>query len=276
MVSGGWPSPIFEIDVINFDGGVQGSGSLPVVGEVDYSLLALIPNEFHLVLGRQDGLGVTLLAGGVPHAHLDSTGVPLLPISAEVLEQQGVVAMALNGVWTVKDALTPTLLTTMQGIGAVVLRQLDLLAIQILNQAILDAVCNAADGGTIVRGVVLDIILLRGETQNDVLATDTELLDDGAQRQEGECSLFGGHDGFIVLLFYFFSPREWMGKTLGEVEREYVHFHLRDMTLQPRNLRDESPTMTPCNQFLWVLFSINVDIQGVKKYIALRGGTLQG
>lgn len=44
------------------------------------------------------------------------------------------------------------------------------------------------------------------------------------------------------------------------------------MTLQPRNLRDESPTMTPCNQFFGVLFSINVDIQGVKTYIALRGG----
>lgn len=151
-----------------------------MVGEVDYSLLAFITNEFHLILSRQDGLGITLLTGGVPHAHLDSTGVHLLTISAKVLEQQSVVAIALNGVGTVKDALTPTLLTPMQGIGAVVLGQLDLLAIQVLNQAILDTVCNAADGGTIVRGVVLDIILLRGETQNDVLVTDPELLNDGA------------------------------------------------------------------------------------------------
>ena len=135
-----------------------------MVGEVDYSLLALVASEFYLVLGRQDGLGVTLLAGGVPHAHLDGTGVPLLTIFAKVLEQQGVVAIALNGVWTVKDALTPTLLTTMQGIGTVILRQLDLLAIQLLDQTILDAVRDAADGGTIVRGVVLDIVILRGET----------------------------------------------------------------------------------------------------------------
>lgn len=160
----------------------EGSGSLPVVGEVDYSLLALVTSEFHLVLGRQDGLGIALLAGGVPHTHLDRTRVPLLAIFANVLEQQGVVAIALDGVRTVKDALTPTLLTTMQRIGAIVLLQLDLLAIQVLNQTILNAVCNAANGGTIVRGVVLDIIILRGETQNEILAADTEFLDDGAQR----------------------------------------------------------------------------------------------
>lgn len=190
---------------INFEGG-KGAGSLPVVGDIDYSLLALVANEFHLVLGRQHGLGVTLLAGGVPYAHLDGTGVPLLTIFAQVLEQQGVVAIAPDSVWTVKHALTPTLLTTMQGIGAVILRQLDLLAIQVLDQTILDAVCNAADGGTIVWGVVLDIVLLRGETQNDVLVADSELLDDGAQRQEGEYSLFGNGHGEVSFILVFFFP----------------------------------------------------------------------
>lgn len=217
--------------------GEEGAGILPVVGEVDYSLLALVANEFHLVLGRQDGLGVALLAGGVPHAHLDSTGVPLLTIFAKVLEQQSVMAIALDGVWTVKDALTPTLLTTMQGIGTVILRQLDFLAIQLLDQTILDAVRDAADGGTIVRGVVLDIVILRGETQNDVLAADTEFLNDGAQRQEGKCSLFRGRHDEIS---FYFSSEMVVG---GGKKEDYVHFTFRvDMTLQPRNLRDESPT----------------------------------
>lgn len=61
-----------------------------------------------------------------------------------------------------------------------------------------------------------------------------------------------------------------MGKPLGRVEKMYI-FILRDMTLQPRNLRDQSPTITPCNPFFLVVFSINIDIQGVKKDIALRG-----
>ena len=193
----------------------EGAGPLPVVGEVDYSLFALVANEFHLVLSRQDGLGIALLAGGVPHTHLDGTGVPLLTIFAKVLEQQGVMAIALDGVWTVKDALTPTLLTTMQGIGAVILRQLDLLAIQVLDQTILDAVRDAADGGTIVRGVMLDIVILRGETQNDVLAADAEFLNDGAQRQEGKCSLFGGRHDEIL----YFSLEEMVG------ERRLCTFH---------------------------------------------------
>jgi hypothetical protein len=171
-----------------------------VVGEIDNGFLALVANEFRLVLGRQHNLGVILLAGNVPDAHFDGPRVPLLAISADIFEQLGVMTVALDGVGTVKYAFAPTCLTTMQCIGAIVLRQLNFLAIEVLDQAIFDAIRNPTDGCTVVWGVVFHVVLLRGETQNDVLAIDTELLDDGAQRQEFKCGLFGGHDLGLLLL----------------------------------------------------------------------------
>lgn len=163
----------------------------PVVGDVDNCLFTLIANKFHLVLGRENRLDV-LLASGVPDAHLDGTRIPLFRIDASVLEEQGVATMALDGVRAIKDTLTPAFLAAVQGIRSFILSQLILTSVQVLDETVLDPVGDAPDGGAVVRGVVLDIMVLCGEAQNDVFAADAELLDDGAQGQEGEFSLFGG------------------------------------------------------------------------------------
>lgn len=166
-----------------------------MVGDVDDSLLTLVAHELHLILGSQDRLGLILLAGRVPDTHLDGARIPFLTINTAILEQQGVTAMAVDRVRAIEDALPPTLFTAVQGIGTVILSESILTAVQILNETILDAVGNATDRGAEVRGVVLDVVLLRGEAQNDVLAGDAELLNDGAERQEGKLGLFwGGHD----------------------------------------------------------------------------------
>lgn len=161
---------------------------IPVVGDVDHRLLALITDKLHLVLGRQHALGraIDLLARCVPDPHLDGTGVPLLAILAEVLEEQSVVAIALDGVRTIEDTLAPALLAAMQRIGPIVASQLNLLAIQVVDDAVLNTVGDPANRGAVVRGVVLDIVVLRREAQYDVGAADAELLDDGAQGNEFE------------------------------------------------------------------------------------------
>ena len=169
--------------------------SLPVVGDVDSRLLALITDKLHLVFSRQDRHGLSLLTGSVPDAHLNGTGVSLLPIDVAVLVKQSVAAMTLDGVGPIEHALTPALLTTVQGIGAIVLRELALFTVQAVNEAVLDTVGDTTDGGAVVRGVVLLIVVLSGEAQDDILTADAELLDDGTQGQEGEFGLFGGGHG---------------------------------------------------------------------------------
>lgn len=168
----------------------------PVVGDVDDSLVTFVTDKLHLILGCQDCLGLVLLAGLVPNTDLNGAWVSFFTVDAAVLEEQGVAAMALDRVRAIKDSLSPTILTAVQGIGAVILRETIFTTVQALNNGILDTVGDATDRGTEVRGVVLDIVALRGEAQNDVLATDAELLDDGTERQEGKLGLFGGgHDG---------------------------------------------------------------------------------
>lgn len=168
----------------------------PVVGDVDDSLVTFVTDKLHLILCCQDRLVLVLLARRVPNADLNGAWVSFFTVGAEVLEEQGVAAMALDRVRAIKDSLPPAILTTVQGIGTVVLRETIFTTVQVLNHGVLDTVGDATDRGTEVRGVVLDIVVLRGEAQDDVLATDAELLDDGAERQEGELGLFGGgHDG---------------------------------------------------------------------------------
>lgn len=166
-----------------------------MVRDVDDRLLDFVAHEFHLVLCGQNGGRLALLAGCVPDAHLDRAGVSLLAMGGKVLEQQGVVTVALDGMGAVEDALTPARRPAVQGIGSVVLDQLDLLAVQVFDDAVLDTVGDTANGCAIVCGVVLDILLLRGETEHDVVVADAEFLDDGAQRQEGELGLLGGRHG---------------------------------------------------------------------------------
>lgn len=170
-----------------------------MVCDVDDRLLDFIAHKFHLVLRGQNGGRLALLAGSVPDAHLDRAGVSLLAMGAKVLEQQRIVTVALDSMGAVEDALTPARRPTVQGIGSVVLDQLDLLAVQVFDDAVLDTVGDTANGCAVVWGVVLDILLLRGETEHNVLAADAEFLDDGAQRQEGELGLFGSRHGGDVM-----------------------------------------------------------------------------
>lgn len=168
-----------------------------MVGDIDNRLLTFITNKLHLILSRQNGLRLTLLAGSVPDTHLDSTRVPLLSILAAILEQEGVTAMALNSMRAIEDTLSPTSRASVQGIGAVILIELILASIEDIYVAIFDAVGDASDRGAIVRGVVLDVVVLRGEAENDILPADAELLNNRAEGQEGEFCLFGG--GHCVL-----------------------------------------------------------------------------
>jgi hypothetical protein len=167
---------------------------IPVVGDVDHCLLAFITDKLHLVLGRQHTLGrpLALLARRVPDPHLDGAGVSLLAILAEVLEEQGVAAMALDGVRSVKHTLPPARWAAVQRIGPIVAGQMNLLAIQVVDNAVLDAVGDPTDRRAVMRGVVLNIVVLRREAQYDVGAADAEFLDDGAQGDEGEFGELGG------------------------------------------------------------------------------------
>lgn len=169
-----------------------------MVGEIDDRLFTLLADEFHLVLGRQDSLGraaLFLLAGRIPNADLDRPGISLLGILTQILEEQSIATVVLDGMRAIKHPLPPTLLAAVQGIGAIILQELIFTPIEVLNDTILDAIRDTADGGSKVRGVVVDIVVLRGEAEHDVLAADAELLDDGAQGQEGELCLFGGGHG---------------------------------------------------------------------------------
>lgn len=160
-----------------------------MVGNVDRRLLALIAHKLDLVLGRQHRLGTVrpdiVLAGDIPDADLDGARIALLAVLAEVLEEQGVPAPALDGVGPVEDALPPAVDAAVQRVGAVVLRQRVVLAVE-MHRRVLDAVGDAADRGAEVRGVVVDVELLRGKAEHDVVAADAELLDDGAEGEKGE------------------------------------------------------------------------------------------
>lgn len=166
-----------------------------MVCDVDNCLLGLVADKLDFVFGCQHGGRLALLAGRVPHAHLDGTGVSLLTVLAEVLEQESIATMALDGMRAVKDALTPTRRAAVQGIRSIVLGQLDRLSVQLIDNAVLDTVGHTANGRAVVCSVILDILLLRGEAKHDVVATDAEFLDNSAERQESEFGLFGGRHG---------------------------------------------------------------------------------
>lgn len=169
-----------------------------MVGDIDDRLFTLVADEFHLILGRQDRLGrttVIFLARRIPDAHLHGPRKTLLCILTAILEEQGVATVTGDGQWAIKDALGPALLAAVQRIRSVVLSQLVLAAVQILDDPALDPVGHATDGGTIVRGVVFDVVVLGGKAQDDVLAAHTELLDDGAEGQESKLGLFHRRHG---------------------------------------------------------------------------------
>ena len=161
-----------------------------MIGHIDDGLVALIADKLDFVLDRQDSLRArtahVLLTGHIPHPHLDGTRESLLTIRTAILEQQCILAIALDCVGPIKDALPPAVHAAMERIGAVILGQLVVAAIEIVNNTILNAVGDATNGGAEVGRVVFDVVILGREAEHDVLVADAELLDDGAEGEEGE------------------------------------------------------------------------------------------
>ena len=100
---------------------------LPMVGHVDGSLTDLVANKFSLILDMQDlllGAVDLLLLLDVPHAYLYGARVTLVAVFAEILEQGGLLAIAVKHLRAFKLALSPTHVSTMQRVGPVVQWQL--------------------------------------------------------------------------------------------------------------------------------------------------------
>ena len=166
-----------------------------MVGKIDNRLLTLRTDKLHLILNRQDSLGLLpihiLLTSHVPHPQLHSPGVPLLAIQTLVPKQQRIPPLSFHRMRAIENPLSPTLLAPVQRIRPVVLGERVLAPVQVLDHPVLDAVGDPADGGAVMRRVVLRVLLLRFEAQDEVVAVDAEFLDYGSQREEGEGRFFG-------------------------------------------------------------------------------------
>ncbi len=108
------------------DGGVFDKGKetlgvtvLPVVCDTNDSLVALIADEFDLILDVQNRL-VVFLASCVPDLAFDGSRVSFFSILAQICELHSLFPIPINGDRTVKVLFTPSLSTSMQAIGTII------------------------------------------------------------------------------------------------------------------------------------------------------------
>jgi hypothetical protein len=169
-----------------------------VVRHVDGRLIGAA-NQLRLVLNPQHNhlLAVLhLLANGVHHARLDGAGETLIAVLADQRELDALATLETlhprnlphaDGGGPVPDLLAPADDAAVQVVRPVVGGQcVGLAAVDVLELGVLDAVGDAADGLAEEGGVVALVLRLLGEALHDVDAADAELLDDGAQGQEGD------------------------------------------------------------------------------------------
>ena len=185
------------------DGGVTAEVEVAVVGQVDDGLgaavVVAVVDEFGLILDGEDGAGGALdglFAAGVEDLEVDGAGESGLEVRGPVGVEEGVVAVAAHPGGALEVATAPAATATVEGVGGVVGFELVAATVEVLDDAVLDAVGDATDGGTEPGGVVSGVEVFIGEPKDEVLAVDVEFLDDGTE--VGELDGVGIHDGWGI------------------------------------------------------------------------------
>ena len=169
-----------------------------MVRNTNGSLLALVSNKLDFILHLENSFLLAiflLLARSIPQPQFNRARIPFLPILAQVSELQSLLSIPVHRLGARENSRVPAFFSTMKRIGTFVLRERVRLAIQVIYDCSPDAVARPTDGSAKVRGVVFLVILLGGEALDDVVAGDTELLDDATQgeKSKGRFLFFGGH-----------------------------------------------------------------------------------
>lgn len=166
-----------------------------MVGNVDGGLFHLIANKLSLILNVKDFLvgSIDLLRLlYIPNPELYRSRIALFAVFADVFEERGCLAIAVNFGRALKLSLAPAIVTAMKMIRRVVCCKRVGFAIQVIDLGIRDTVRNSANGLSKVWRVVLLVKLGRRKPLYDVLSVNGELLDNGTQWEKGK-SLGGRH-----------------------------------------------------------------------------------
>jgi len=180
------------------------NADIPVVCDVDDSLLDFVTNELNLVLPVQvHTLNALLrLADSVVNLGLDRSRESCIAVLADVLEHDLLPAVPVHRRRSLPGGLSPSVAATVEVVlASLVGLEFVGLAIEAVDLSSGDAVRNAADGFAeegFVAGLSVD--LLAGVAEGDVDAADGEGLDNGAEGEELDGACLRRHG--VVMWFY--------------------------------------------------------------------------
>lgn len=124
-----------------------------MVCDPDYSFLALIADEFNLILDVQNRLGI-FLASCVPDLTFHSSRVSFFSIFTQICKLHPLFPMSIYRYRTLEVFLAPSFRTAMQAIGSIIGMEQICFSIEIVYLCVLHAVGGTADGLAKIGGIM--------------------------------------------------------------------------------------------------------------------------